>query len=360
MTIRLLTDWTYRRADNNGEVRIPAGSVVSVFGAGTEAGMIVAKVAEAMAAAVTWAPPSEVAIYDMVRSVVVGGTGAVGQVLTATFAGVATGAQWYRTSAAGVVTAIPAATNLSADGRSSTYTVQAADVGLGIGINCRATSLALDSVPLGAAAAPAAPIISAPTVTTAPAIIGSSGTVGVSVSYTPGTYGGSASTVVRQYTLDGVNTGGSAAAGTPYTTAATGQLRVVETATNSAGFVVSTSAPITISAAAADTRPGWFAAPSSAATTGTAGFVSGRTILSGSASGGKAGTASPVATSGSNYAWFAIANAGAVTFHDNTANLNGGFVSAGTFTDANSTTWYLYKSDFPASYTSGTDSITIS
>jgi len=63
MTIRLLTDWPYKRASNAGYVTIPAGSIVSVFDAATEAGMIAAKVADASAAAVTWTPPSDAPIY---------------------------------------------------------------------------------------------------------------------------------------------------------------------------------------------------------------------------------------------------------------------------------------------------------
>ena len=64
MTIRILTDRPYRRADNNGEVTIPAGSVVSVFDAATEAAMIVAKTGAASAGPVTWVPPSELPFYD--------------------------------------------------------------------------------------------------------------------------------------------------------------------------------------------------------------------------------------------------------------------------------------------------------
>ena len=63
MTVLLLTDRPYKRADNNGWVTIPAGSVVSVFDAATEAGMIAAKTAAASAAAVTWFPPSETPDY---------------------------------------------------------------------------------------------------------------------------------------------------------------------------------------------------------------------------------------------------------------------------------------------------------
>ena len=63
MTIRLLTDWPYKRASNAGYVTIPAGSIVSVFDAATETGMIAAKVAAASAAAVTWTPPSDAPIY---------------------------------------------------------------------------------------------------------------------------------------------------------------------------------------------------------------------------------------------------------------------------------------------------------
>lgn len=63
MTIRLLTDWPYKRASNAGYVAIPAGSIVSVFDAATETGMIAANVAVASAAAVTWTPPSDAPIY---------------------------------------------------------------------------------------------------------------------------------------------------------------------------------------------------------------------------------------------------------------------------------------------------------
>ena len=63
MTIKLLTDWPYKRADNAGYITMPAGSVVGVFDAGTEAAMIVSKVAEASALAATWVPPSEAPIY---------------------------------------------------------------------------------------------------------------------------------------------------------------------------------------------------------------------------------------------------------------------------------------------------------
>lgn len=63
MTIRLLTDWPYKRASNAGYVTIPAGSIVSVFDAATETGMIAAKVAAASSAAVTWTPPSDAPIY---------------------------------------------------------------------------------------------------------------------------------------------------------------------------------------------------------------------------------------------------------------------------------------------------------
>jgi len=63
MTIRLLTDWPYRRASNDGEVTIPAGNIVAVFDAATEAGMIAAKVAASSSEAVTWTPPSEAKDY---------------------------------------------------------------------------------------------------------------------------------------------------------------------------------------------------------------------------------------------------------------------------------------------------------
>lgn len=63
MTIKLLTDWPYKRASGAGYVTMPAGAVVGVFSAATEAGMIAAKVAIASAAAVDWLPPSDEPVY---------------------------------------------------------------------------------------------------------------------------------------------------------------------------------------------------------------------------------------------------------------------------------------------------------
>jgi len=81
MTIKLLTDWPYKRANGAGYVTMPAGRVVGVFDAATEAGMIAAKVALASAVAADWLPPSDAPIYDelnpdevsQVRGVVSGG-----------------------------------------------------------------------------------------------------------------------------------------------------------------------------------------------------------------------------------------------------------------------------------------------
>ena len=64
MTIKLLTDWPYKRASGNGSVTIPAGNIVGVFDSATEAGMIASKVALSSVGAVTWTPPDEAPIYD--------------------------------------------------------------------------------------------------------------------------------------------------------------------------------------------------------------------------------------------------------------------------------------------------------
>lgn len=59
MTIRLLTDWPYTLPSGDGTVSMPAGSVVGVFNAATEAGMIAAGIALATNDAANWVPPSE-------------------------------------------------------------------------------------------------------------------------------------------------------------------------------------------------------------------------------------------------------------------------------------------------------------
>lgn len=173
-----------------------------------------------------------------------------------------------------------------------------------------------------------------------------SGSVTASGGTAPYTYALTAGTLPVGLSL---NASTGAITGTPTTATTTGGL--VFRVTDAAGATASTSAQsITVAAAALDTRPGWFAAPNTAANTGTAAFVAGRTALSGSANGGKVGTGT-LTTTGSNYAWFAIANSGAVTFTDVASGFTGGFTARGTFVDPNSTTWYLYQSDFPASYT---------
>lgn len=58
MTIKLLTDWPYALPRSVGFVTMPAGAVVGVFDAATEAGMIAAKLAIASVAGADWFPPS--------------------------------------------------------------------------------------------------------------------------------------------------------------------------------------------------------------------------------------------------------------------------------------------------------------
>ena len=64
MTIKLLTDWPYKRANNSGYVTMPAGAVVGVFDAATETAMIASKLAAASTAALDWFPPSDAPVYD--------------------------------------------------------------------------------------------------------------------------------------------------------------------------------------------------------------------------------------------------------------------------------------------------------
>lgn len=61
MTIQLLTDYGY------GRFTIPAGRVVNVFNAATEAGLIAAKQAIASGAAVNWVEPSDLPVYDQLQ-----------------------------------------------------------------------------------------------------------------------------------------------------------------------------------------------------------------------------------------------------------------------------------------------------
>lgn len=64
MTVRLLVDFDVPRASGNGQWTIPAGRVVGLFSAATEAGLIAAKLAAATGAAADWEPPSEAPRYD--------------------------------------------------------------------------------------------------------------------------------------------------------------------------------------------------------------------------------------------------------------------------------------------------------
>ena len=203
--------------------------------------------------------------------------------------------------------------------------------------------------------------IIAPTVTSAPVINGTP-TVGIAATYTAAVFGGSASTVTRQWTLDGADISG--ATGATYTPVATGALRVRETATNASGSVSSTSALITVQAApVVDTRPRLFVAPANAHTTNTQALLTGSTPLAGSANGGTAGTFSLTTTAG-NYGWVAVlasASAAGVHFFDGLGF--GGWSGAGlagnntgaspdpststtTFTDSGGTTWRLFRQDF--------------
>jgi large repetitive protein len=274
------------------------------------------------------------------------GARGVGSVLSAVLGlgWAASGYQWVRVTN-GVESNISGATG-------ATYTQQSADVAAGVGVRVRVSGLSFTRDALAAAAA----AVVAPPTPPALSITASfqAGTVGTAYS---GSVTASGGTAPYAYALTAgtlpaglsLNTSTGAVTGTPTTAATAGGL--VFSATDSGGATASTSAQsISVAAAVVDTRPGWFAAPSTAASTGTAAFVSARTVLSGSANGGKVGTGT-LTTTGSNYAWFAIANSGAVTFTDVASSFTGGFVARGSFVDANAATWYLDQSDFPGSYT---------
>lgn len=64
MTIRLLAPYPYQSA--NGTYDIPAGAIVDVFNAATQAGLIAAGLAVDTASAATWQPPSEAALVDRI------------------------------------------------------------------------------------------------------------------------------------------------------------------------------------------------------------------------------------------------------------------------------------------------------
>jgi hypothetical protein len=109
---------------------------------------------------------------------------------------------------------------------------------------------------------------SAPTVVSAPSINGS-GTVGVALSYTPGSYTGNPTpTVTRQWLLDGSAISG--ATGATYTPVSgdigTNRLTVRETATNTAGSVQSTSSAVSIAAGGGGASVASFSLTTTAAT----------------------------------------------------------------------------------------------
>ena len=141
-----------------------------------------------------------------------------------------------------------------------------------------------------------------------------------------------------------LNSSTGAISGTP-TAAGTASGLSVRVTDLASATATSATFGITVAAAVADTRPGWVAAASSGA---VAALIPGRTILTNGTNGGNTGVAS-LTTTGSNYAFFVVANPTAPTFTDVGGGV-GGFSAAGTAVVAG-TTWYLYQSSFPGTYT---------
>jgi hypothetical protein len=284
------------------------------------------------------------------------GTATVGQVLTCsngTWTGTPTSYayQWKRAGSA-----LSGAT-------ASTYTLVSGDASTAITCTVTATNAGGSTAATSVAVTVGALVVVAPAISTAPAINGTP-QVGVLCSYTAGTYTGSTATLTRQWTLDGTAiTGATGATYTPVSGDATHALRVVETATNTAGNSgPNASSPGTVAAATPDTRPRFFVAPANAySSPGT--LIAGGTTLVGSSNGGHAGTFVLTTTSG-NYGWLAVEESGYGTgVHVFDGVGFGGWSGAGlsgnntgsspdpsttttTFTDSNSTTWRLLRQDF--------------
>ena len=217
--------------------------------------------------------------------------------------------------------------------------------------------------PAGGSSAPSTPLAAnvlpgstpIPVNTALPAITGTA-QEGQTLALSNGTWTNSPSSFAKQFKRNGGNIGGAVGDTYVLTNADVGATITGTVIASNAGgpSAPATSAATSVVSAAgggggADTRPGWFAAPTNAATVGTEAFITGRNIVPGSTNGGKAGTA-VLTTTGSNYAWFAIANAAAVTFLDVASGFTGGFTLIGSPANVAGTDWYLYRSDFPASY----------
>ncbi len=118
-------------------------------------------------------------------------------------------------------------------------------------------------------------------------------------------------------------------------------------ATDAGSVVANRTVALTITAAAVDTRPRYFNAPSNAATVNTTALVTGGTPLTGSAAGGKSGTFTDNNTVAGNYGWYAaLASAGAPVFTDVGSGLTGGWDSRGNVT-VNGQSWQLWQRNYP-------------
>jgi hypothetical protein len=234
--------------------------------------------------------------------------GVAGTYTAGTYAGSAAtlSRQWTRDGAA-----ISGATN-------ATYTPVSGDATHLLRVVEMATNASGNSGPnTSSGATVTAAVVVAPTISAAPAIVGTP-QVGAASSYTPGTYGGSAATLTRQWTLDGVAiSGATGPTYTPVSGDATHLLRVVETATNSAGNSgPNASASATVTAATGDTRPRYGYGTATAGVSSPAALLASMTPLAGSSNGGIAGTFTSAPPTG-QYVWAAFvasASAGGVNF----------------------------------------------
>lgn len=257
----------------------------------------------------------------------------------------------------------------------ATYTPVSGDTGRSLSYRQTATNSAGSVVSTSAAATVTSTAVVAPAITTAPSIIGTP-QVGVASSYNAGTYSGSTATRTRQWTIDATPIAGATGATyTPVSGDAGRALRVVETATNSAGSSApNTSAAATVAAApSGDTRPRfWHSTAQTYNPTSDAATDFGAATLFGSSE-SRAGTFTPAATD-SQYVWVALPRTGtsdgAATFAE--PGGVGGFQGASTAGDyetlppnVNTTTVVFAHSSgsydlFRSNYRGATTSVTIS
>lgn len=179
-------------------------------------------------------PATATSVGTVGLSVVPTGPKYAGQVLTAKLTGaIATGFQWYRDTSA-----ISGATNISGDGTSSVYTVQAADVVPGVELSVRPSGLTLKGS-AGVAAATPPSFITGPSFSATPQ-------VGVQVAYTGGTAAGvPAPTITTTLSVEGVQV---ALPYTPVAGDASKAMLLTQVAENSAGTATASASAAVLAA----------------------------------------------------------------------------------------------------------------